>query len=62
MGQNRLRTQMSKSVIVRDDHNYFYEKKTYRKRLEKDQALYDAFHGITRQAESGAQMAPAFSD
>jgi len=38
------------------------EKKTYRKRLEEDQALYDSLHGVAGQAESGAQMAPTLSD
>jgi len=38
------------------------KKKTYRKRLEEDQALYDALHGVAGQTESGAQMAPALSD
>lgn len=35
---------------------------TYRERLEEDQALYDAFHGVAGQAESGAQMAPTLPD
>lgn len=36
--------------------------KTYRKCLEKDQALYDAFHGVAGQAKRSAQMAPALAD
>lgn len=36
-------------------------KKTYRKSLEENQALDDAFHGVAGQTERGAQMAPAFA-
>lgn len=38
------------------------ERNTYRERLEEDQALYDALHGVTGKAERGAQMAPALPD
>ncbi len=34
------------------------EKSTYRKSLEKDQALYNALHCVAGQAESAAQVPP----